>query len=522
MNFLFIAFNIMFCIPLIGLLSGGGKLFELRNYHYAVIGLSIIIYFLFKINIIKNKKNFFSEPSKRVYFSLIILSFVSYICDSLSRYYGFKISGIDFSIFEGLLQNAINGHWGYEDITQIYHFGIHQNWVLFLVLPFYYIIPHPLLLVILSSIILWIPGIQIIKIAKQLGYESSIAYLSSICWWTCGFTVQALHGNFYPEFFYPLFLFAILTSYLDKKNIPLIIYAFLFLSVKEDAIIYIIGFSIAIAFKIIINKVKNNQTEISFYMPLFLILLSIFFGFINFGIVKPYFLRLSNIQEVGYIGWWRQWGSSPFEILINLINNPIIFAKNLFYSSGWKILYIPMLFIPLFNLEVLFASLPIIVLYGVSQGNPSEYSLYYPLAIWAFALYGLLKNQVVPKKILIIILLLLPLWKPSWLGIEKINWDEWKILNNYKITMDSSKNYCIHEGLFPYLVNLEIKAFPFLDAHKISCIPVFSIHSSSFPNSQKELYNLYISLKKDACIENQIGGIIEIKNSNICLNAIKF
>ncbi|APJ04189.1 DUF2079 domain-containing protein [Silvanigrella aquatica] len=312
----------------------------------------------------------------------------------MSQYYGFKISGIDFSIFEGLLQNAIKGNWGFEDITQIYHFGVHQNWVLFLVLPFYYIIPHPLLLVTLSSIILWIPGIQIIKIAKKLGYDDSFAYLSSICWWTCGFTVQSLHGNFYPEFFYPLFLFAMLISYLDKKNIPVIIYAFLFLSVKEDAIIYIIGFSIAIIFKIIINKVKKYQPEISLYIHLFLILLSIFFGLINFAIVKPYFLKLSNIQEVGYIGWWKQWGSTPFEILVNLLNNPGIFTKSLFASSGWKILYIPVLFIPLFNLEVLFASLPIIFLYGISQGNPAEYSLYYPLVIWSFALYGHLHYMV--------------------------------------------------------------------------------------------------------------------------------
>ncbi|WP_148697943.1 hypothetical protein [Silvanigrella aquatica] len=116
----------------------------------------------------------------------------------------------------------------------------------------------------------------------------------------------------------------------------------------------------------------------------------------------------------------------------------------------------------------------------------------------------------------------MPLWKSSWLSIEKINWGEWKNINTYKIAMDSSKSYCIHEGLWPYLVNLEIKGFPFLDAQKILCTPVFSIHSSPFPNSEKELYNLYINLKEDDCIENQVGGIIEIKKSNFCLNGNKF
>ncbi len=522
MNFLFISYIFIFFIPSIGFILGGGKLFDLRNYQYIAIFLSIIFLFLYKKNILKSSFFSFSEPEKYSKCALIIMSFLTYLFDSLSQYYGLRISGIDFSIFEGLLQNAIHRNWGFEDITNFYHFGIHQNWILFLVLPFYYIFPSPLLLVLIGLLVIWLPGLIVIYLAKKMGYNEFTAYLVAIFWWTCPFTVQAFHGHFYPELFYPLFLFSMLVSYIEKKNLQFLIFMFLFLSVKEDSVIYILGFCIALIIQKFIFKNNDKLISVPFKIIFFALLMCLFFLIINFIIIKPYFLSKQNIKEVGYLSaWWGAWGSTSSEILLNVISNPFKAIKSIVISSGWKSLYLSMLFIPLFNLEVFLASAPFIFLYGIAVSRPSEYATYYPIVLWSFALYGLLKNQFVPKWIIIAILLLMPTFSPSWLGVEKINWQEWKNINIYKDQMDSKQTYCLHEGLWPYLSSLNLKSEPFSNVGSSNCFPVFSLTANSFPQNKETIKKLYENVKIEGCINKQIGDLVEVKPLAKCFNIIR-
>jgi uncharacterized membrane protein len=521
-NFLFFSNIIIFLIPSIGFMVGGGKLFELRNYQYAAIFLSICLLFLYKKNIIKNSFFSFSEPNRYCKYALIISSFLTYLFDSLSQYYGLRISGIDFSIFEGLLQNAILGNWGFEDITNTYHFGIHQNWILFPVLPFYYIFPSPLLLVLIGAFVIWLPGLAVIHLAKELGYNEFTAYLSAICWWICPFTVQAFHGNFYPELFYPLFIFCMFISYLKKKNIQFLIFIFLFLSVKEDALIYMSGFCTALFIRRIMHRNNGKEILVPFKIQFFIALICLFFLIINFIIVKPYFLNKQNIQEVNYLtAWWGAWGNTPSEILIHVMSKPFDAIKTILISSGWKSLYIPMLFIPLLNLEVFLASAPFIFLYGIAISRPSEYSAYYPIVLWCFALYGLLKSQFVPKWIVITILLFMPIFLPSWLGVEKLNWQEWKNLNLYKKQMNLKKTYCLHEGLWPYLSSLNLKAEPFSNVGSLNCIPVFSLSTKSYPQREDAFEKFYKRIKFEGCIKYQLGGLVEVNPSPKCSKLIR-
>lgn len=520
MNFTFIAYIFMFMLLPIGFLFGGGKLFELRNYQYGVIALSIILFFLHKKKFIKNSFFSFSEPHQYIKYAVIIASFLAYLSDSLSQYYGFRISGIDFSIFEGMLQNAILGNWGYEDITKAYHFGIHQNWILLLILPFYALFPSPLLLILMGAFIIWFAGLIIIRLAKAFGHNEFIAYFSAIFWWTCPFTVQAFHGIFYPELFYPLFLFSMFVFYVENKRIPFLISIFLFLSVKEDAAIYMLGFCLALLIKRIMNKDKENMVPYKIQFIAFFMCIS--FLFINFLVVKPYFLNKQNLQEAGYFAaWWGAWGNTPSAILINVLNHPFQAFKTIILSSGWQSLYLPMLLIPLFNLEVFLASAPFLFLYGISISRSSEYATYYPLILWSFALYGLLKNRFVPKGILIGILFIMPLLKPSWLGIEKLNWQEWKFLDTYKEQMDTKQTYCIHVGLWPFLSSRHLKAEPFSNVGKLECIPVFSWEANPYPDNKETLKKLSEKLKTAECIKYQIGSLVEVNSSIKCSELIR-
>lgn len=319
---------------------------------------------------------------------------------------------MDFSIFDGMLQNALIGKWGFEDITNIYHFAVHQNWILLLILPFYYLFSSSILLILLGSLLMWVPGILIIYLVKKLGYNDFVAYLAAIFWWTSPFTAQSLHVNFVPELFYPITIFLILISH-------------------------------------------------------------------------------------------------PLDAFINIVN-----------SVGWKKLYFPLLLLPLLNLEVFLSSLPIIILYGVSSGNPVDYSGYYPIVLWSLTVYGLFKNNFTPNWLKITILFIFSLINSSWIGIYKIDWLKWKNVRDYKKEMVHSNIYCAHPGLFPYLTSSNINLKPFYEAKNFNCTPVFALSTSSYPQSKVEIEKFYEKINNENCIKYQLGSIVEIKDSVYCKNFI--
>lgn len=511
MSLVLILHSILFLVIPFGFFWGGGSYFELRNYHYIVIFLSFIWYiYAKKINL----NILFLEISKGAKILLILSSLVAYIFDILSKYYALNISGIDFSIFEGMLQNFISGRLGYEDITDIYHFGVHQNWILFLIFPIYYLFPSAEILLLINAFILWLPGLLLIRLLKIMNYGEWIGYLAAIFWWTTSFTVQALHGGFYPESFYPVLLFLMIIFYLSKKNLFLLIAVFLFLSVKEDAILYVFGFFFAVLLKNIFLKDKNTLP----YFYLFCIFVFIlFFIYINFFIVKPYFLSKQGITEVGYLSaWWSKWGESPTEIIRNILTKPHIVILDLYNSKGWLNLYLPMLFIPLLKIEVLFASLPVIILYGISNGNPASYSSYYPLVLWVLAIYGLFSKKFVPQSFLLFVIFLMPLLHDAWLGVEKIKWKDWNDTKIFKANISDDDLYCVHPGLWPYISSTRLNLNSFQKVNKIPCYPVFSLMTDPFPQKSSELEELYEKIKNNDCVYMQLGAIIKVKNSNLC------
>lgn len=566
MKLIWIFYLILFLVPVFEFLIGGRTLISTRNLQYVIAGFSIVMLML---SIRKKQSLSLYAPSRNLAIAISVAVLLAYLCDALSRYFGVQVSGVDFSVFDGMLQQGLIGHWGYEPMTQVYHFGVHPNWILLAVFPFYALFQSPVFLIILGAILIWVSGLLVVKLAKALGHDDFTAWIAGICWWTASFTISILHGVFYPEMFYPVFLFGMLIAQVQKTTQMFWLYALLFLSVKEDASLYLIGFGGFLIFSYFYPYLNPNPISQALYsvlkrMALFiasclpkkwvyhvspavvsifvryelerkwtrpsleerkndlkkgllLILVCLCVLFVQFKITKPYFLGKSQIDQSGYVtAWWGQWGNSSGEIVKNILFHPLVAIKTVLSSSGYKSLYIPLLFIPLFSLDVLFASLPIILIYGVAVGHPQEYGNYYAIVLWGLALYGLLQNRLLPRAFILILLLSFPLWNGHWIQVTKMNLQNWSNLMSFKSQMSSSNSYCLHESMWPYLSSNKIKLLPFSHYKSESCFAVFSLDSNFYPQDKQFYQNLYFHALNEKCVEHQIGSVIELKDSAHC------
>lgn len=488
---------LLFLIPIVGFFLGGGPATGIRNYQYLVSLVLLITLW---------RKQSLPAPSPELIGLLCGLSLLAFLSDTTSIYYGLRLSGDDFSIFEGMLQQAPLGKWGYEPFTDIYHFGVHQNWILLPLVPIYSLFKHPYTLVFLGTLACWIPGILIVKITDLCGHSKSTAWLAALCWWTAALTTKILHCAFYPESFFALFLFAMIWAQLTNRTALFLLFALLFLSVKEDAAIYLAGFSLFYVFK------KDRRALVVLVMCAGVYIL-------NNKIIRPHFL---GAEAQTFFPHWKEWGQSPGEILFSVLQHPFKAIEQVWNSSGWRLLYWPLLLIPLFQLDILLASLPFLVLLGISNNTASGYSGYYGIVLWAFALYGLVKSNQVPQKIIATLLILCPLFNASWLGIQQLDWQAWDDVQLAKAQLSREQVYCLHGGLWPYYSydsGLQIRRFNPPDEE--NCRKVFSLKANPHPDERSVLENIFSEATKNNCLEWTQGSVVVLKNSEFCRSATR-
>jgi len=233
-------------------------------------------------------------------------------------------------------------------------FGVHFSPILYLLVPFYSLYPHPETLLILQSLILGIASYPIYLIGKKLfnkkiGLYLSILYLLN----------PIIHGvnsyDFHVLIFFPLFSFLSFYYYIEKKWIHHILTVILCLMVQEQ-ITYII-FSYAI-YQLLDNRklmyklLKERKIHLEFLIPIIILLISILWYFLSgyiisiFNPVIPKELKAS--QHFVILGV-----DEPKNIPIYIIKYPYKVVKALSFDWYNKILYLMLFFIPFLFLPLL-------------------------------------------------------------------------------------------------------------------------------------------------------------------------
>ena len=193
---------------------------------------------------------------------LAVLFFLFVSAWGVCRVFSFSTPSFDFGLFAQMFHSMKTTGLPMTTLERdglLSHFAVHVSPIYYLMLPFYWLIPHPATLQVLQAAVLASAVIPLWKLAKHHGLPGwgrllCCALLLLYPAYSGG-TSYDLHENC---FLTPLILW--LLYGIDRKNIPLTaVAAVLTLSVKEDAAVYVAVAALWLIVKSLLHREKSNR-----------------------------------------------------------------------------------------------------------------------------------------------------------------------------------------------------------------------------------------------------------------------
>lgn len=305
----------------------------------------IIAYALFLVYFLSRNELLFGliRPGKRttliftVACGLVSATVIAVI--TCLRYKTFSSPNFDFGLFVNMFHNM--KETGLPNVTSerdqlLSHFAVHISPIYYLLLPFYFLFPSPLTLQIGQAVVLASGVIPVWLLARHLKLSGKMQMLVIL--------IYALYpaisaGCFYDIhencFLAPLLLW-MFYFFEREKYVPMYIFAFATMLVKEDAAMYIIMFAL---FAILSRKKYAHGTLLIggalAYFALALFLLETY----GDGVMVNRFDNLIFNKEDGLLGAVKTALLNPGFLLTQLLTT----SKN-----NWdKLVYILQMFLPL-------------------------------------------------------------------------------------------------------------------------------------------------------------------------------
>lgn len=216
------------------------------------------------------------------------------------------------------------------------HFAIHISPVYYLILPFYMLFPSPITLQIAQAVILASGVIPVYFLSKKLGFSGKTAFLFCFLYSLypalSGGCMYDIHENC---FLTPLLLFLFLFAE-EKKTVPMLLFAFLTLTVKEDAAVYVAFFALFL----LLAKRRTRDGVILLSMAVVW-----FFG--ATALLEHYGEGVMNYRYSNYFTG----DGNMVTVLLNVIKNPSLVLKTVFTVERLEfilLMLLPLAFLPFF------------------------------------------------------------------------------------------------------------------------------------------------------------------------------
>ena len=308
---------------------------------------------------------------------IVIISILS-ILHTILTFNGILPLNFDTIWFDNILYNTINGNGFFYVLPNHYDIGIntsythhfqgHNQPILFLFLPVYYIFQSIYTILLIQVAVIGLAAIPLYLIGKEIVGDKvakiiSISYLlyPIIIWNTI---------RFHPISFAPLFIFSLIYFYKKEKFSLYVIFLLLSLSLKENVCLVLISLSLFFVYDGVKTKylAKDVSSKLRYIITSFV--LSIIWVYISLKIILPHSVSLGRYSHLG---------ESFNEILLNIFSNPYLFVNEifslelLFYFLG---LFLPVFFSPLFSISTFLFSTPIL-LQNILFNSPSMLCFYY-------------------------------------------------------------------------------------------------------------------------------------------------
>ena len=294
----------------------------------------------------------------------------------LSRFHGLEINGWDFSMFDLAIEEASRGTILYSVFFGQSYLAVHASYVLFLLVPLFWIARSPY----------WLLGIQGLALASATGVgflaarrilkDDLAALMLALGLFLNSYTAKIAQYAFHIEVFYPLTLLLAALGLLRRSWLLFVVGLILSIAVKEDAVLALTGLALLVV------VARREWTWAA---------AAVLVGGVGFAIahflVMPYFASGAP-GEPWYSAMWGRYGPTPLKAASAMLAQPWEVGKDLM-KSGLRDVLEPMLFLPLIGWEWLLAAGPAAVVYATASGDQlSRFNLYYSAPVLGFVFLG--------------------------------------------------------------------------------------------------------------------------------------
>jgi len=303
----------------------------------------------------------------------------SFLLGSLSLYFAFDLSGVDFSIFDWMLWSTAHGRFMYTPIYDVNHFGTHPSYVMLPLVPLHQLFESPFLLLLVGPLVLWAAIFPLRALARALLMSEAYALLATAAYLGCVWIDRLRTGGFRIEVFFPVFGLLFALGWVRREQRFWIAGLVGLLATKEDAPLYLGALAVA---GLVLERNRWRE-EVAVLVSSVLIL-----G-LDVGIVQPWCRGPGPTHDAAFERFWGQYGDSLGSIATHMLARPWQ-PIGAVLTSGWWKFFGPLLFLPLLGRLPLAAMMPGLLMLGASgYASMRRFDTYHAIALLPFLLWAL-------------------------------------------------------------------------------------------------------------------------------------
>lgn len=350
------------------------------SFHYPQLVISVLLLVAWW----KRPADFALGLDPRAWKALLFASFVWLQVIGLTWFFGFRVNGVDFSIFDWMLESTHHGRLGYSPIYDVNHFGVHSSFILLLWVPLHEVFASPLWLVVSAPLIVWMgifPARRLVRLACG-GPHGALELLVTLLWVSNAWMGRSLHGGFRPEVLLPLLTLWFLVGWIERNDEIVGLSLVSLLCTKEDSVLFVLGFVLVAT---VIERWRWRQA-------LLITVVSMAWLALYVGLLQP---RLTGRAAPPYWGFWSDFGDTPKSVVLGMLSHPWLLTVKV-VTSRWWAFFLPLLLVPFRSPRAVGGLAPTVLLLGAANyPMMRELGGYYALPLLAFALFGVLDTWAV-------------------------------------------------------------------------------------------------------------------------------
>lgn len=279
------------------------------------------------------------------------------------KYYTFGYSDWDLAFYSQAMWN-LSLHGGqYSSLFASNLFGNHSNLIAFLLVPLYWLFPHPLTLILTKVLVFVLAALIFYRYAKsKIGDVAAL--ICMVLYLLYPANLFSLIYEFDFESLSPIFLFLLYIFYTGKNFPAFLSTAILTILIKENMALIVCAFGVAGLFSK--EKWKWGGIPLVLGAALFLYLTQVFIP------------QFSKTGKHIYLYIYSGLGQTPLQIAWKLLTTPSIILG---YLTPWNVgcllkMLTPLALTPLFSLPTLFFAMPILLI-RILADAPAQMTIYY-------------------------------------------------------------------------------------------------------------------------------------------------